>query len=83
MLSRVRKILRLTAGFGLLIVGCVLSLPGVPGPGIVLILLGLVLLSDHFAWARSALAWTKQQGARLRQTVRHSQTGPQDGERRA
>ncbi len=29
MLSRMRDILRLTAGFGLLIVGCVLALPGV------------------------------------------------------
>lgn len=83
MMSRVRAILRLTAGFGLLIVGCVLALPGVPGPGIVFILLGLVLLSDHFAWARRALAWTRQELARLRRRALHQQEMPKDGEARA
>ncbi len=83
MMSRMRTILRLTAGFGLLIAGGVLALPGVPGPGIVLILLGLVLLSDHFAWARRALVWTKETVARLRHRVRHDQSTPKDGERRA
>ena len=47
--------MRLIAGFALLIIGGVLALPGVPGPGIPIILLGLLLLSDHFAWARRAL----------------------------
>ena len=83
MMSRMRTILRLTAGFGLLIAGCVLALPGVPGPGIVLILLGLVLLSDHFAWARKALVWTKEKVARLGHRVRHDQSTAKDGERRA
>jgi hypothetical protein len=83
MMSRVRTILRLAAGFGLLIVGCVLALPGVPGPGIVLILLGLVLLSDHFAWARRALAWARQELARLKRRVLHQQGKPRDGEPRA
>ena len=83
MMSRMRTILRLTAGFGLLIVGCVLALPGVPGPGIVLILLGLVLLSDHFAWARRALVWTKEKVTRLRHRVRHDHSTLKDGEQRA
>lgn len=43
----------------MLIVGGLLALPGVPGPGIPLVLLGLLLLSDHFTWARRALAWCR------------------------
>jgi hypothetical protein len=61
--------MRVIAGFALLIVGGVLALPGVPGPGIPIMLLGLVLLSDHFAWARKALAWLHERTAALRQNI--------------
>ena len=49
--------MKMVAGFCLLVVGGVLSFPGVPGPGIVIILLGLWLLADHFIWAGKAYAW--------------------------
>ncbi len=65
-----RKTLRTTArvvlGFFLLIAGLILSIPGVPGPGIAVILLGLIVLAEHFHWARRILDWTKQKFARLR-----------------
>ena len=48
---------RVIAGCALLIAGAVLALPGIPGPGLVVILVGLWLLGDHFAWAKRALAW--------------------------
>ena len=47
--------LRLCGGFLALAAGIVLSIPLVPGPGIPLILFGLLLLSDHFVWARKTL----------------------------
>lgn len=65
--------LKLAAGFGLLIVGGVLALPGIPGPGILIMLAGLFLLSDHFVWARKALAWVRQTVARFRQKERKGQ----------
>ena len=65
MVRRVVVAGRIAAGFALLIVGGILALPGVPGPGIVVMLLGLVLLSNHFEWARKALAWCKEKAARL------------------
>jgi hypothetical protein len=83
MISKMRKALRLSAGFALLIVGGILALPGVPGPGIPLILLGLVLLSDHFAWANRTLAWTREKFARLRGKGRHQRCQPHDGAPRA
>jgi xanthosine utilization system XapX-like protein len=54
------KHLRIFLGFAALLVGIVLALPLVPGPGIALILLGLVLLSDHFTWAKRLLDWAKR-----------------------
>ncbi len=57
--TRTRKGLRLAwrvakvgLGFVLLIAGLLLAVPGVPGPGILLLFLGLVLLSSEFIWAR-------------------------------
>ena len=44
---------RLLGGFALLGAGLVLAIPGIPGPGIVLIAGGLWLLSERFAWAPS------------------------------
>jgi len=54
------KQLRLGGGFLALAAGLVLSIPLVPGPGIPLILFGLLLLSDHFVWARKALEWARR-----------------------
>jgi hypothetical protein len=65
-----RKILRVSLGFLLLAVGAVLSIPGVPGPGIAVIILGLVILSDHFHWARRLLDWAKRKAAKLRSRLR-------------
>ena len=61
-----RRCLRICGGFLALISGAILALPLVPGPGIPLILLGLVLLSDHFVWAKRALTWAKQKWQYIR-----------------
>ncbi|MBS1854244.1 MAG: hypothetical protein JST11_02680 [Acidobacteria bacterium] len=74
------RALRIAGGFGLLLVGGLLALPGVPGPGIPIMLLGLVLLSSHFAWAKRAMDWLKARGAALRARV---QSGPSNGSGRA
>jgi hypothetical protein len=60
--SSLLKPLRMFAGLVVLFVGVVLALPLVPGPGIPLILVGLLLLSDHFVWAKQALDWAKRLG---------------------
>ena len=61
-----RKHLRIALGFLALIAGGLLALPLVPGPGIPLMVVGLVLLSDHFAWARSSLDWARRKWQRNR-----------------
>ena len=50
---------------GVFLVGMTLLVAGaamlvLPGPGIAVILLGLVVLSAEFKWAQQALAWVRQ-----------------------
>lgn len=43
---------RIVLGIALIIVGLVLSLPLVPGPGLLVMFVGLSVLSAEFEWAR-------------------------------
>jgi hypothetical protein len=54
-----KKLLRIFFGFGLILVGLVLAIPFVPGPGTPLVILGLVILGDHFPWAKRIVDWGK------------------------
>jgi len=54
-----KKAIRILTGVVLILVGLVLSLPGVPGPGTPIAVAGLVILADHFAWARRLVDWGK------------------------
>jgi uncharacterized protein (TIGR02611 family) len=66
----VRKIFRAALGFVVLFIGLVLAIPGVPGPGFAVILLGLVILSAHFHWARRAVEWVKRKAEQAKQKAR-------------
>ncbi len=65
-MATARKHLRIALGFSALVAGAVLALPLVPGPGIPLMVLGLVMLSDHFEWARRSLDWAKRKWQGIR-----------------
>ena len=62
----------------LVLAGAVLSLPLVPGPGFVLILAGLGVLSLEFERPRIWMAWLKQRFRKLADRVRHK-SPPRDG----
>jgi uncharacterized protein (TIGR02611 family) len=51
----VKRILIFLLGWTLVLAGLVLSLPLVPGPGFVVILLGLLVLATEYAWAHNLL----------------------------
>jgi uncharacterized protein (TIGR02611 family) len=59
--SRLYRAAVTVAGFLIVLVGVALSAPGVPGPGFVLIAIGLAILALEFIWAerllRRALAY--------------------------
>jgi len=68
-LAPVRRTARIFAGFVLLGVGLILAIPSVPGPGIAVITLGLIILAEHFHWARRALDWAKATAEQIRKRV--------------
>lgn len=53
--SRAYRIAFGIAGFVVLLGGVVLSLPFVPGPGLLLVAVGLAMLALEFAWAERLL----------------------------
>jgi hypothetical protein len=55
-----RRKLGIVIGFLLISVGLILAIPVVPGPGIPIVLLGLVILSSHVLWAKKLLDWARQ-----------------------
>src|SRR5881296_1518035 len=44
------RMIRITGGIVMMLVGIILSIPGVPGPGFVLIFVGLSILAVDFVW---------------------------------
>jgi len=61
-----RAKLRIISGFGLLLLGIVgIILPVMPGW--IFLIPGLVILSDHFVWARRLLDRAKQYLEKLKQ----------------
>ena len=51
-------------GMTLLIAGAAMLV--LPGPGIAVMLLGLVVLSAEFKWAQRILAWARERGRSLK-----------------
>lgn len=65
--EQVRRIFRVIFGFTLLLVGAIMLVT--PGPGWLVILLGLGLLAAEFVWARRLMERIKREGGRLKDAV--------------
>ena len=65
--EQVRRGLRIVVGFTLLIAGIVMLVT--PGPGWLVILLGLGLLAAEFVWARRLMDRIKRESDRVRDAV--------------
>lgn len=52
MLRNTLRVARVVAGLLLLAAGVVLAVPGVPGPGVLLVFAGLGVLGGEFEWAQ-------------------------------
>lgn len=72
--EQVRRIFRIVAGFTLLLAGVVMIVT--PGPGWLVILLGLGLLAAEFVWARRLMDRIKREGDRLKDLGRSFVTKP-------
>jgi tellurite resistance protein TerC len=65
--EQVRRIFLVIAGFTLLLAGAVMLVT--PGPGLVVIFLGLGLLAAEFVWARRLMDRIKHEGGKWRDVV--------------
>jgi uncharacterized protein (TIGR02611 family) len=65
-MKAVRRLVIAVIGSTVILLGIVLSLPLVPGPGFVAILAGLAILATEFVWARTLLRKVRE---RVRSTV--------------
>jgi uncharacterized protein (TIGR02611 family) len=63
--ASMKRYAKIVVGFTLLLVGTALLV--LPGPGLLVIALGLALLAAEFAWAANLLGRIKQQVEKLRQ----------------
>ncbi len=66
-IEQVRRVFRILGGFTLLVVGVIMFFT--PGPGWVVIFLGLTLLAAEFVWAQRLMDRMKHEGNRLKTTV--------------
>jgi uncharacterized protein (TIGR02611 family) len=65
--EQVRRLSRIVGGFTLLLIGVVMLVT--PGPGWLVILLGLGLLAAEFVWARRLMDRIKHESQRMRSVV--------------
>ena len=65
--EQVRRVFLIIAGFTLLLAGVVMLVT--PGPGMLVIFLGLGLLAAEFVWARRLMDRMKREGLRLKEAM--------------
>lgn len=66
-IEQVRRFFRILGGFTLLVVGVIMFFT--PGPGWVVVFLGLTLLAAEFVWAQRLMDRMKHEGNRIKTTV--------------
>jgi uncharacterized protein (TIGR02611 family) len=66
-IDQVRRFFKILGGFTLLGLGAVMLFT--PGPGWLVIFLGLTLLAAEFVWARRLMDRMRQQGTRWKDSV--------------
>ncbi len=66
-IDQVRRFSKILGGFTLLGLGTVMLVT--PGPGWLVIFLGLTLLAAEFVWARRLMERMKEQGTRIKDSV--------------
>jgi uncharacterized protein (TIGR02611 family) len=59
LIHHTKRILRIASGILLLVAGLILMIPGIPGPGFLLILLGLSILAVDYVWAHRLNTYLK------------------------
>jgi drug/metabolite transporter (DMT)-like permease len=70
LIHHTKRVLRITGGILLLLLGLVMMVPGIPGPGFLLILLGLSILAVDYVWAHRLNVYLKDKAAKVLSSVK-------------
>ena len=70
LIHHTKRVLRIIAGIVVLIVGLIMAIPGVPGPGLVVIFIGLSILAVDFVWAHRIKTKIEHQAGKVIKKVR-------------
>ena len=80
LIHHTKRALRITGGAVLLVAGLFFMIPGVPGPGFVLVILGLSILAVDFVWAHRLKTHLKDQADKVVAKIKgHSRKGTPAG----
>jgi hypothetical protein len=70
LIHHTKRVLRITGGSVLLVLGVILMIPGVPGPGFPFVILGLGILAIDFVWAHRLKTRLKNYASKVMDKVR-------------
>src|ERR1041385_220895 len=70
LLEHTKRIIRITGGIVVIVLGIILSVPGVPGPGLLVIFAGLSILAVDFVWAHRLKTKMKDTAVKVVDKVR-------------
>ena len=68
-IQHTRRYLKIGGGILLLIAGLLMSVPGVPGPGFLVVFGALAILAGEYVWARKLMERFKTYGEQLKNAV--------------
>ena len=65
-----KRVAPITSGIVVVVIGVVMSIPGVPGPGLLVIFAGLSILAVDFVWAHRLKTKIKESAGKVVDKVR-------------
>ena len=65
MVPLLKRVARWAAALALIAIGLVLSIPGIPGPGLLIVLIGIFVLLPESRWLRKKYAALKKRFPRI------------------
>lgn len=68
-LKQAKRVITVLVGFTVLLFGALLAIPGIPGPGFLVIIAGLAILGTEFIWARRLLKKFKDGANNIKNSV--------------
>ncbi len=65
LIHHTKRVLRISSGIVLLLLGIIMMVPGIPGPGFLLVIAGLSILAIDFVWAHRLKMHLKDRAQKL------------------